>query len=395
MKHRGFFFVSMLTIGIVFLFGLALQLFLISFGEYPSLRDITRVQNEQSFIYNGLRHQFDEYKRSQFLLQKPEIVSIGSSRSFDIRGYFFKNSYYGLGGSIDTPLRARIYSKLLFTKHKPQLLIYSLDFWGFCHSAPDYAMNLQLKKKELINFYNKKSQFEESFSLLTSLLMGKLISPKELGDLVRRRYKSGGLEYIGISAYNSRNGFGPDGSIYKFKQVAKKISPLLENKPIEKHSGGQYRLKSDCRLNQNAITDLIKFLEEMKVHGIKVVVFLAPLPKAVITRLLLRGEEYDYIWELRKTLSYRLKGLSEYYDFLNADSFEAPDCEFRDFLHGGELTYLRLFNAILLKKRSILNKYIDIRTVQNLIRTYPGYRMIAADNVGKRYIKLLEKQRLC
>jgi hypothetical protein len=395
MNHRGFFLVSVFTIGVIFFFGLLLQLFLIGFGEYPFLETIVKSQNKHSFIYNGLRFQFDEYKRAQFKYQKPKIVSIGSSRSFDIRGYFFNESYYGLGGSVDTPLRARIYTKRLFVDHKPQLLIYPIDFWGFCDKVPDYSQNIEIKKRELIEFYSKTTSLEESFSLLKPLIFGKLFSPRQLGNLVVQRARSDGIKYLGISGHLSQTGFGQDGSVYKFGEVIKDISPLLMNKPIEEHDGGAYRFNPDCHLNQNAVSDLVRFIKEMKIQGIKVVSFLAPLPRVVIQRLIERGKEYDYIWELRRTLSSRLNVNAEYYDFLDAESFGAPDCEFRDYLHGGEVTYLRIFNDIILKQKSILIDYVDHETVRHLISNFSGYRIIAADDVGKRYDQLLKQQKLC
>ena len=90
-------------------------------GEFADISRIVAAQRADEGLYNGLVHSVQAYKYETYRQANPKIVALGSSRSLQVRDYFFNGDFYNLGGVSADPLRIFNIMDTLFAEHQLQI----------------------------------------------------------------------------------------------------------------------------------------------------------------------------------------------------------------------------------------------------------------------------------
>lgn len=201
----------LLTCGIVFNL-----LTLEAVGEYASVDRIVEEQRETGGLYNGFIHSVVSYKYSSYRQEKPEVVVIGSSRSLQVRDYFFDARFYNAGGEVRSPTDAFQQTDNLLRLHKPQHVVWFMDFFHFCSSSDSFRTNLRRPVTTLS---------QSTASVERGLVPFQLIAVKKVvgfGDYLSwgigaAQTSRKGVRLFGLGVQKNLNSaFGPDGSLYRF-----------------------------------------------------------------------------------------------------------------------------------------------------------------------------------
>jgi hypothetical protein len=163
----------------------------------------------------------------------------------------------------------------------------------------------------------------------------------------------------------------------------------LQEEPLEPRwadtltrvSAGTDKFTWDCALSDAALEALGRFVDRMERAGAHVLLLLAPLPGPVIARMKEAGR-YAYLDQLRRVLAARYGG--RFQDVLDMRS-DAPDSEFLDGIHGGEIVYMR---ALLAAVRGLgLGEFVDEQFLSGQIDRWHGHAQIADDPVNRRFFR--------
>ena len=112
-------------------FGLNAAILMLS-GEYLDVDQIINKQLRTNGVYGSAFFQRENhYKQRLYEITKPQIVAIGSSRVMPIQAVDFTAPFGNLGSSRSSLSDKVGFSKALFSKQKPALVIFALDFWWF------------------------------------------------------------------------------------------------------------------------------------------------------------------------------------------------------------------------------------------------------------------------
>lgn len=128
------------------------------------------------------------------------------------------------------------------------------------------------------------------------------------------------------------------------------------------------------------LVDLL--VDEMEEAGIKLTLIAAPLPEFMLGAMS-RSGHYTYLSEWRAQMK---KRHANFFDYTSVASFPGDDCEFLDYYHGGEVTYMRVMWDIGRKKKGALHNLIDVGRLENLISERAGDLIVADNSIG---VKLL------
>ncbi len=378
-----------LSFGIIIFAGFigfsANAIFLNRVNEDWNVSEVIRTQLTKGALYNGLTYG-PEYKTGMFREIKPKIVSLGSSRAMQFRNYFFRQSFYNLGGDVRRPQDAFQLASELFPNGRPDVLIYTTDFWNYFKGQGKYVR----PPGGLARKYGKPlSRLALPFSLLWDR---RLTFSKYFDVLIGKVSKfRNGLIKIGYTAIIRDAGFGPDGSYY-FRTQTQELSGVPAPKSAEDRfkvtlemiRKGTGTFKYNLKLNKNMINLIRKFVEEMERRGIKVIVLAPPFPPSVIEEITKRKDAFYYIREWHEEMA-RL--VPNFYNFFDTRKLGSGDCEFIDGTHGGEVNYARMMLSIAERPQSPLSGYIDIERIRKLVRNNVCKTSVADNVIGQAYRK--------
>ncbi len=387
MKVRRNRYVGYVAIMIAMIIGVPVSYFVISYRimqngkEFRSVVPLIDETRRGPVLYNVLNLPLHAYKGAMFLAAKPMITVAGSSRSMQVREYFFDDSFYSMSGLGSGSNQIKQLAQTLFAKHRPKVVLVFLDFWDFCGS----------RQGDTGSIGPTQNGFYEWIMLPLNLAWNRRFAPQNflrlaLGILP---VKQGDVTKLGFSAIVSDVGFGADGSYYYWGRMRK-----WAEQPISVRWNEAFAMMRDnigvfqrnCSLASNRVAESAAVLENLAQSGSSVVVVLAPMPRNVLDGMKQAGA-YGYIDDLRPLLSERFQSSKvEYYDFFDAASFGSEPCEFLDGYHGGEVTYMRLLLKIIERRPdSALAAVLATKHLRQLIATHTGQTTVADDPVGRAY----------
>lgn len=366
-------------------------LFLLNANELVSADEAVRRQQDSLVLYNGLKNRLADYKLAAYRHRKPEIVVLGSSRAMQFRSYHFTKSFYNLSGVGPRPENAGYIVDQLLRIHRPELVIYVLDFWHYCETGE------QSPTAHRIAGFDEAEAEATNWLLIPSILIkdGKL----SLADFVSiatgvKPTRRGGVSLIGISAVLQLSGFADDGSRYTFLGH-RKDSPLDRRwrQALQRIRAGASNFMHGCRLSHGRIELLHEIAEKLEAAGVRLVLMIAPLPDVTLKAMRAAGHAYAYIDEWRDTLERNPP--APVFDFQVATRFGSPDCEFRDGFHGGEVTYIRLLREAARRPANPLRAFVDAAALTRLIETHRGRLTVAGDRLGVAFATSLANEATC
>jgi hypothetical protein len=340
-----------------------------------SLDDIIARQRRDGAIYNGLSIAFADYKYAAYRAAAPRIVAIGTSRAMQIRQHDFLVPFYNLGGLTQGPEQANVLAdRLLLRGDPPGMVIFALDFWTFCQ-PPRQAGGR--RPAEATSVHDGMGEPQRQFLAYRLLLDGRF-SP---GDYERLMFSSAGADAagrIGLGARLGGSGFAADGSIYAAPPEA--VLDRRWHGTFQRIAAGTDQFVKDCEVSEPALDALALFVRRIEAVGGDVLLILAPLPGATIARLEADGR-YTYIGRLRRLLAERYP--DRFTDFFDLRD-QAPDSEFLDGMHGGEVAYMRMIRAIA-QRGSPLSGLVDEAELVREVDLWSGHARIETDPITRRF----------
>ena len=344
-------------------------------GELLGIDEIIARQHRDGAIYNALSIGFADYKYAAYRAAAPQIVAIGTSRAMQIRQHDFVAPFYNLGGLTQGPDQANVLAdRLLLRGDAPRLVIFALDFWTFCQPP---GQSWGGRPAETASVHDGMGEPPRHFLAYRLLLEGRFT----IADYVRlfSPQSADQADRIGLGARLGASGFAADGSIYGAAPESALDARWVGM--FARIAAGTDQFVKDCSVSQAAIDALQLFVKRLEAVGIRVAMLLAPLPGAVIERLEAEGR-YAYLNELRRLLAARFP--HQFDDFLDLRGV-APDAEFLDGMHGGEVTYLRMILAMAQRAGSPLRGLVDEAGLETLIDRWAGHTGIPTDPINRKF----------
>jgi hypothetical protein len=264
--------------------------------------------------------------------------------------------------------------RLLLRGDAPRLVIFALDFWTFCQPPGQTSAGRPAEPASVHDGMGEPPRHFLTYRLLLERRFAiadyaRLFSPQSADDVDR----------IGLGARLGTSGFAADGSIYG---AAPPIA--LEERwrgMFARIAAGTDQFAKDCTVSETALDALRLFVNRMEAAGSRVALMLAPLPGAVIERLQAEGR-YAYVDELRRLLAARFS--AQFADFLDLRGV-APDSEFLDGMHGGEVTYERIILTMARRPGSPLRNLVDEVGLKTQIDLWVGHSLIPTDPTNRRF----------
>jgi hypothetical protein len=348
-------------------------------GELGSLQGIILRQAQDGAIYNALSIGFADYKYASYRHAAPQIVAIGTSRAMQIRQSFFRKPFYNLGGLTQGPAQANVLAdRLLLRGDPPKLVIFALDFWTFCRPPTSPAYERRIAEPD--DVHDGMGQPPRNF-LIYRLLLERRFAAADFAQLFLPRSATD-VDRIGLGARLGGSGFAADGSNYAIAPPEHPLEPRWSDM-LNRIDAGTDKFIKDCAVSDVALEALERFVERMEGAGSHVVLLLAPLPGPIIARMAAEGR-YAYLDRLRSVLGSRYG--DRFLDVLDMRN-SAPDSEFLDGIHGGEVVYMRAIMAAARLPGSALGELVDEKLLAARIDRWHGHAQITDDPINRRFFQ--------
>jgi len=343
--------------------------------ELVSIDAVIDRQARDEAIYNALSIGFADYKYAAYRRRRPQIVAIGTSRAMQIRQRFFLVPFYNLGGLTQGPGQANVLADRLLLESPPKILIFALDYWTFCAATRDIAQRTVAETS-----HDGIGEPQRQFLIYRLLLEGRF----SLSDVARLLFlpdKPDDGDRIGLGARLDSSGFAADGSIYGESSDDTPLERRWEGM-LARLTAGTDQFVRDCYVSDAALEQLRVFVDRMKKADIQIVLFLAPLPGVVLARMQTDGR-YTYIDDLRYAL--KTEYANSFFDFLDMRAI-APDSEFFDGIHGGEIAYMRIIHEMARLDSSPLHRLVDNQYLETEIALWSGHTQAVTDPIYQRFL---------
>lgn len=357
-------------------------LFLWRTGEHLGLRAIVDEQIESGGLYNGLVAYLD-YKEAVYKRRAPQIVALGSSIPLHIRDYAFKVPFYNLGGSVRSQPEAFMVTDRFFRIHRPSTVLYVLDFWHFCTPNIEGIVRRPAPRGDFGH---------RPIPLLTSpsqIVVNGTITLDEYARTVVGHYdRFSPLTRSGFTAVIEHLGFSPDGS--RYYNLHGNLLPVEDRQRhwLEFFHRETDIFRTDCHFAAKQVDLLLEFIREMAAQGTRVVTIPAIVPPTIVDALAASGK-FSYIETWRRRMAAQFPYT---WDVFDARVLGATDCEFNDYIHGGEIVYLRALRALSRKPDDPLWGLVDDELVDQLVAQHRNGVTAAHNQVGDAYRQKIEQQ---
>ncbi|MDY0873133.1 SGNH/GDSL hydrolase family protein [Dongia rigui] len=339
-------------------------------GETIDPLAAARLQQGADVVYSSaLFYRPRPYKIERARLTKADIVLLGSSRAMQFVGAPWKVPTYNAGGAMRDLESGEIFTDSLLELHHPKRIIISLDWWWFSQS--------------------RRPDAPSDASPDTPLTLHELVQPAVWlwdGTLTRQRLQALLLEpgalkpAIGLPAQFMHAGWDPFGH-YDYGDILTEqaggndIGFQETLKDIQRHSKRNDRAPSNA-FSEESWQRLEALVKRFQDSGAEVILILPPVA----------GPVYDWIAaqpepNLVKEVQRRLPTLPALtFDFHDPKTLGTDTCEFVDGIHGGEVTYLRVLDAIAADPSADLESAVDRPLIQRLIADNAGHASLKHDD---------------
>lgn len=360
-------------------------------GEYSSMDRIVREQRETTGLYNGFVHSVSSYKYSGYRHARPEVAVIGSSRSLQVRDYFFNATFFNAGGEVRSTAEAFSVADKLLSLHRPQHLVWFMDFFQFCSSGSTFRENLGRPVTATRKTGARVQRGLVPFRLVAAKQVVSLKAFFAWGTGGAESHRRG-VRLFGLGVQKNLNAaFGPDGSLYKFLDGTPPAEVDRLDTGLSQIEKGALVWKHDCHLNLEAMHLVDLFVAEMEMAGIKLTLIAAPLPEFMLKAMKASGR-YGYVDEWRKRMRRRHPA---FFDYTSVASISGQDCEFLDYYHGGEVTYMRILADIGVNVRAPLKDVVDTKRLNALILRKAGHLTVADNAIGAKLLNGRPRANIC
>lgn len=370
-EYLAFYFSLLFIAALVLLLPVACFYFA---GEYTAYEKVVRQQRNtpHKCLYGLALHNTDfDYKVYLLREVKPKIVVLGSSRVLQMRAQFFSQPAMTAGRAMTSITEGRAFLHELL-KNPPEILIIGVDYAWF--NGRDPQPDIDVKFPVIKAGPDNPGIFSDGIKFYKWLWQGRL----SLSDLTGV-FDSDSCD-IGLAARNKKKGYGPDGSYY-YTDIITGSAPNGDSgfnnslMDVEKGIGGfKYATSAD----DDSVDGFLTLVETLEKNHIHTMIFFPPYASAVNERMSRFAGKYTYINDLKH--KFRQQHVS-YYDFTDASTLGADDCEFVDGFHGGEVLYARILNAMA-DRDVLLKRYVNDAYLQQAIAAHQGKAFIPDSDIS-------------
>lgn len=356
----------------VALLGLSL-LILSRAGETIDPISAARIQQDENIRYSSaLFYRPRPYKIERAKLRRADVVLLGSSRAMQFVASPWRVPAFNAGGAMRDLESGEIFVDAILEEYRPKQVIFLLDWWWFSTTRrPDAPTDASPETPLTLHEFLQPASWLWNGSLKPRDISTLLFSPSELapGIGIPARFGDAGWDPFGHYDY----GLGltlPSGAVdVGFKDTLGDIAR---------------KSKRNDRAPWNPISEqywnrLEALVAQLQDHDVEVILVLPPVVGPVYDWLAAQPEP-NIVNEVRRRLA-SLPALT--FDFHDPRSVGTDSCEFVDGIHGGEVTYLRVLDAMAADPTSHLGNALDQPMIKRLIDDNAGRATLRRDGPGR------------
>ena len=325
-------------------------------GEYLGMDDVVAKLDGTYGLYGpALSDRTDAYRQALYKHYKPVAAVLGSSRVLQFRAENFSVPFVNLGGlrGLDD---ADTLARKLFAEQAPKILILGADVWWFSPAAATPA----IPPEPTLWTAMRRLSFGDIATLLTA-------DTPDVG--INAILRKDGLDRFGSSYDTSLWTGARDTDDGEFRDSLAKI-----------HAGtGAFAHGRDISAgNMQKFLSLLDFLQS---KNVKVILLLPPLAPTVIDAMDEEKDAYIYVDNIRRHLKAVASARNiPLFDFHDARSIGATDCEFEDGVTPGEIADDRMLLRMALGDLG-LRKSLKLPELAYAIEHNAGHVSTNADEV--------------
>ncbi|OAN55067.1 hypothetical protein [Magnetospirillum moscoviense] len=403
--HRPFrrFGLAFLTLamGVTIIGATMNTIFMWRLNEFWSLDQLIASQAKGApILYNGLtieKENNSSFKRHVLAMAAPEVIAIGSSRSFPVRDYMFRTKFYNFGGrfgrSTNFPLAdLDIKKQEILAQPSIRVVLLFLDYFWFMTDVPigqaatpvTTVRHAPKNRGIALAGDGLLAHWLRAVALPRALIRDGVLTWTQYFDVIRGRYptRRGPIEAVGYSAVLNGSGIAQDGSYYylwlkAIDDKAETTCSYLGDFPAKQRlPHGAYR--PDQKLDPAKVAAFKAFVDSLATASVHVVPILPPLPPSMIDRM--TGDpSYAFVDQWRTAMHATFPSV---FDFHDIRSLGATECEFMDDVHGQDVAYMRMFRAMA-EREPDLARLFDQPLMDQLIGTFAGRRLVTSHGLGQ------------
>jgi hypothetical protein len=368
---RGWRYVACFSIPlfVAILFFGSSYLFLLRTKETTGPVSAAQEQDEIGALYGpALVYRPYAYKLERYRLKQPDILLVGSSRVMQFAGEAFRDSVLNTGGAANDMTQAAQFIRDAIAIHKPKAVLLGLDFWWFNPSRDDetgdtsnMSDQIDLSLTQLLAPWQWMQEGNLRPGSYLEMLFPLAKPPAGLGAFAK--FGGRGWDVYGRYDYGTLLDGGMISDDKQFKRTLNRLHS-------KKKSG---KLSVNVPPSAEALQQLRDLVTELEAQSIEITLLIPPIAGPVRTDLAANPDNRLVpLWrDAVQSMGVRV------FDFEDATKIGSNDCEFVDGLHGGEVIYLRILDAIANFGGSVLASAIDQDMIAGLIAANAGHAGIA------------------
>lgn len=332
-------------------------------GEVYPLSTIAQMQSQNrdiqyDLIGPGLKHL--QYKYESILVQEPQIVLMGSSRTWYFREHVanrcpaaFYNASYGNSSVFEM---AHMLEKIIAQDKSPEVILLSIDY-------PEY--NGDSDYREEIRQLDELSALEYFIDSGKRTLIQVLLNPTTVMDLLSNAESRTRLGW-GFVDDGSPNYYNGDGSHVetKFDDYYLPTGLDIHHVMLEQ---GELQYQPGSTVDEGALLALDKLLQLAADNNIEIIGFIPPFHEEIRNRLQSDGD-FVYIALAHKDISDLFDAHRfPLYDFSDPETVGGSEDGMYDGWHSGERLSTQIYLEMLNREPEILSKYSDADVLEDMI----------------------------
>ncbi|RAU21842.1 hypothetical protein CU669_11080 [Paramagnetospirillum kuznetsovii] len=353
-------------------------------NELWSKDDILREWDRGNMLVSALIAPYPREEISRKIA--PEITVLGSSRSFNLHDFAFSRSFFNLTGRFGTVGIVKSFQgapQLLAEHGNPRYVFIFLDYWWFMTPTTDKGgdgavMTRRNQGNPLWGALPQRlRQILSAATLPTTLLRQGLLS---IGNyraaLGGQLHGQDGIRRVGLTAYTTDTGIGPDGAYYGLRlregdYPGKSCLYVNDLEARRRLPHGAYQ--PGQRIDPARMAAAREMIHRLEVAGIRTITIIPPLAPSMAA-LYRSDSDYAYIDQWRNLAKAEF---GKIWDFHDPRDLESGECEFMDDIHGGDVTYLRILDHIG-KEDADVKSILNADLVSSLIKEFEGRNFVTS-----------------
>ena len=350
--------------------------FLHQANELAPIKQVVDQQVARGAIYGSAVFEDSyDYKLQMIRAIKPTVVALGSSRALQFRQEAFAAPFVNAGRAVNSIDEGARFVPDMLAVHRPRLVLLSIDFWWLNpvrRSPPTKGRGLNQTAPLIEAFWSYIGERKLSFGRTVSVMLGDDSNPISTRPA------------MGIAALARGIGFRPDGSRdYGSRYFG--TDPAFDDvkfaDSLSRVRRGRSLLSHGENIDRQAIGTLRQIIDQLQAAGVVVIGVLPPVAGTVFDLMQQRAANYGYLQPAReafRSLPIRV------FDFIDPRSIGAPDCEFADGLHGGDIVHQRMLLEIG-EQMPEVRAFLNIDEMRRNVRAFAGRAVTPTQADGYRY----------